>query len=137
MNRLGIEDNVVQLGTIPYYSLHHLYRACDIYVTAAYAESFAHPLVEAMACGLPVVASDLPVHQEICGGAARYFQRFSPQFLADEVTQLCESGEKRRTMAEQGRQRSKDFSWSRHVRQLLELATSLKERRGGMLPGAR
>src|SRR5208282_6591951 len=41
-------QNIVELGTIPYRSLHHLYRACHIYVTPAYAESFAHPLIEAM-----------------------------------------------------------------------------------------
>lgn len=127
VNRLGIGDKVVQLGTLSYGLLHHLYRACDMYVTSAYAESFAHPLVEAMASGLPVVASDLPVHREICGGAARYFQRFSAESLADELTQLACSGERARTIAEQGLQRSKDFSWSRHVQQLLELIASLKK----------
>ena len=138
VSRLGIEDSVVQLGTIPYHLLHHLYRACDIYVTAAYAESFAHPLVEAMASGLPVVASDLPVHREICGGAARYFQRFSPESLSEEVTQLACSGERARTMAEQGLQRSKNFSWNRHVQQLLELVASLKEgARSEPSPGVR
>ena len=38
--------DIVELGSVPYHSLHQLYRACDIYVTPAYAESFAHPLVE-------------------------------------------------------------------------------------------
>ena len=60
---LGISDSVVELGPVAYQQLHHLYRACDLYVTPAYAETFAHPLVEAMASGLPIVASDLPVHQ--------------------------------------------------------------------------
>lgn len=138
VNRLGIGDKVVQLGTIPYGLLHDLYRGCDAYVTAAYAESFAHPLVEAMASGLPVVASDLPVHREICGGAARYFPRFSPELLAEEMTQLACSGERARAMADQGLQRSKDFSWSRHVQQLLELVTRLKEDySGGRFRGAR
>jgi glycosyltransferase involved in cell wall biosynthesis len=136
VNRLG--DKVVQLGTVPYSLLHHLYRGCDAYVTAAYAESFAHPLVEAMASGLPVVASDLAVHREICGGAARYFPRFSSESLTQEMTQLACSGERARAMAEQGLQRSKDFSWSRHVQQLLELVTSLKQgSRAGRFRGAR
>ena len=130
VSRLGIEHNVVQLGTVPYHLLHHLYHACDIYVTAAYAESFAHPLVEAMASGLPVVASDLPVHWEICGGAARYFQRFSPECLAEEMAQLACSGELSRTMTESGLQRSKDFSWSRHVEKLLALVESLTKHSG-------
>jgi hypothetical protein len=55
-------------------------------VTPAYAESFAHPLIESMSSGLPVVASDLPVHREICGDAAIYFPRFSPDALAESST---------------------------------------------------
>ena len=71
MSTLGVRDNAtLELGTVPYRSLHRLHRACHIYVTPAYAETFAHPLVEAMSSGLPVVASDLPVHREICGDAA-------------------------------------------------------------------
>src|SRR5208282_5848103 len=62
-NTLPGSGEIVELGTIPYRSLHHLYRACHIYVTPAYAESFAHPLIESMSSGLPVVASDLPVHR--------------------------------------------------------------------------
>ena len=58
VNSLRSSESVVELGTVPYRSLHHFYRACHVYVTPAYAESFAHPLVELMSSGLPVVASD-------------------------------------------------------------------------------
>ena len=81
----------MELGTVPYRSLHHLYRACHVYVTPAYAESFAHPLVESMSSGLPVVASDLPVHREICRDAATYFPCFSPDALAERVVQVHQS----------------------------------------------
>jgi glycosyltransferase involved in cell wall biosynthesis len=128
VSRLGIRDNVVELGTVPYHWLHHLYRACDVYAAPAYAESFAHPLVEAMASGLPVVASDLPVHREICGEAARYFPRFSAESLTEEIARIALSEGLARTMAERGLQRSRDFSWSRHVQQLLDLAASLTKR---------
>ena len=80
---------VVELGTVPYSLLHQVYSSCDIYVTAAYAETFAHPLVEAMACGLPVLASDLPVHREICGEAGRFFPVFSAESLAERVSVLA------------------------------------------------
>ena len=73
------------------------YRACHIYVTPAYAETFAHPLVEAMACGLPVVASNC-VHREICGDAAPYFPRFSLSMLADShaARTICSTAKKAR-----------------------------------------
>ena len=82
---------MVELGAVPYSLLHQVYRACNLYVTPAYAESFAHPLVEAMASGLPVVASDLGVHREICEDAAVYFPRFSPEELAAKVCQIASS----------------------------------------------
>jgi glycosyltransferase involved in cell wall biosynthesis len=127
VKQLGIGDEVVELGAVPYRLLHHLYRACDVYVTPAYTETFAHPLVEAMASGLPIAAADLPVHREVCGGAAQYFPRFSPERLAETVLSIGTSGE----LASQliAADRSEEFSWHDHVEQLLEVASSLRSER--------
>ena len=125
VEQLRMGEDVVELGAVPYSLLHHLYRACDFYVTPAYAETFAHPLVEAMASGLPVIASDLAVHQEICGEAALYFPRFSPEVLAERVVQAAQSLEQADAMREAGLLRSRDFSWDKHVEELLLLARLL------------
>jgi len=117
--------DVVELGTVPYASLHHLYRACHIYVTPAYAESFAHPLVEAMSCGLPIVASDIPVHREICGDSALYFDRFSPEAIAERILEIQASQQLAETLSAASLKRSRDFSWERHVERLVEIAESL------------
>jgi glycosyltransferase involved in cell wall biosynthesis len=122
---LRLNDEIVQLGAIPYKLLHHVYRAADIYVTPAYAESFAHPLVESMASGLPVVASDLAVHREIGGSAALYFDRFSPQGLANRVVELATSPELRSQLSQAGAERSAAFSWKLHVDRILQLANDL------------
>ena len=125
VKELGVEDMMVGLGSIPYHQLHHLYRRCHLYVTPAYTETFAHPLVEAMACGLPVVASDLGVHREICGDAALYFPRFAPEALAERIAQLAQSSELALKLAAAGRDRAKEFSWKAHVEQILQLAQTL------------
>jgi len=125
VNDLRGREDIVELGTIPYRSLHHLYRACHIYVTPAYAESFAHPLIESMSSGLPVVASDLPVHREICGDAGIYFPRFSPDSLAERVLQIQESPDLAEKLSRNGLRRARDFSWSEHVERLLALAQEL------------
>lgn len=122
---VGATENIVELGTIPYRSLHHLYRSCQVYVTPAYAESFAHPLIEAMSSGLPIVASDLPVHREICGDAAVYFSRFSPEELAQQVLRVQESPELAGNLSRSGLGRARDFSWTKHVDGLLDLAQEL------------
>jgi glycosyltransferase involved in cell wall biosynthesis len=122
---IGVSDMVLQLGAVPYTQLHQLYRRADLYVTPAYTETFAHPLVEAMASGLPVVASDLPVHREICGGGAVYFPRFSPQALADRVAELASSADLTRQLSVCGAERAATFSWKKHVEELLLLARAL------------
>jgi len=125
VNSFCRRGSVVELGAVPYRSLHHLYRACHLYVTPAYAESFAHPLIEAMSSGLPVVASDLPVHREICGDAAMYFPRFSPETLADAVLQIRESPQLARRLSVNGLKRAQDFSWHKHVESLIALSEKL------------
>ena len=126
---LNARENIIELGTIPYGSLQHLYRACHIYVTPAYAESFAHPLVEAMSSGLPVVASDLPVHREICGNAALYFSRFSAEELAERILQIKTTPGLAEELSKNGLRRANDFSWSEHVDSLLRMAHELVESR--------
>jgi glycosyltransferase involved in cell wall biosynthesis len=122
---LGVGPNLMELGAVPYHLLHHVYRACDLYVTPAYVETFAHPLVEAMAAGLPVVASDLAVHREVCGDAALYFPAFSSDVLAEAVCQVALSRELQKKMMELGLERSKDFSWKHHIGKIISIAEAL------------
>jgi glycosyltransferase involved in cell wall biosynthesis len=127
LKELNVTEEVIQLGSIPYQSLHHLYRACDAYVTPAYTETFAHPLVEAMASGLPIVASDLPVHREICSSAALYFPCFSPDELAERVTEVVCSQALSKRLVEEGARRGQSFSWNKHVEHIVALATGLTQ----------
>jgi glycosyltransferase involved in cell wall biosynthesis len=127
LEKLDVVGEVVQLGSIPYQSLHHLYQACDVYVTPAYTETFAHPLVEAMASGLPIVASDLPVHREICEGAALYFSRFSPDELAERVAEVVCSKLLSKGLVDEGTRRGESFSWKKHVEQIVALAAGLSK----------
>lgn len=125
VRELGVGESIVELGTVSYRQLHHVYSRADVYVSAAYTETFAHPLVEAMASGLPIVASDIPAHREVCGEAGIYFPRFSPDILAQTVTQVLSSPETARHMADAGRRRSQQFSWKTHVEQILGLCDAL------------
>jgi glycosyltransferase involved in cell wall biosynthesis len=128
LHDLEIEEEVVQLGAILYPQLHQIYRACDVYVTPAYTETFAHPLVEAMACGLPIVASNLAVHREITNGSALFFEKFSPADLAERVSQLLDSPSLQSDLRERGLRRAQSFSWRNHAQELLEMARDLANR---------
>jgi glycosyltransferase involved in cell wall biosynthesis len=128
IDELGIREEVVELGAIPYQQLHHVYRACDVYVTAAYTETFAHPLVEAMACGLPVVASNLAVHREVCGAGASYFPAFSSLALANRLMKAADlsKGVPRDLALER-------FCWAKHLQSVLALAATLTSGKNGPL----
>jgi len=125
IKKMGVSELVIKLGSIPYQLLHQLYGQTDLYITPAYTETFAHPLVEAMASGVPVVASDLAVHREICGDAAAYFPKFSPEILAETIVQVALSPERMRNMSASGLRRSQQFSWAAHVESILTLSRTL------------
>jgi len=129
MKKLGVSDMVLELGAVPYRQLHRLYARADVYVTPAYTETFAHPVVEAMASGVPVVASDLSVHREIGGKAALYFQRFSADELAETVAQVAQSPETSKRMAAAGVVQARQFSWKAHVEKVLELCGTMLDSR--------
>ena len=78
-----------------------------------------------MSSGLPIVASDLPVHREICGDAGVYFPRFSHEALAQRVLQIQGAPELAEKLSRAGRRRACDFSWSEHVERLVTMAQEL------------
>lgn len=118
IDSLGVRKNIAMLGPVEYGSLHRLYRLCDVFVCPSYSESFGHPLVEAMASGLPVVSADMPVHREICGKAAVYFDVFDESALATQCVQVLADQSMSGQMKADGLARSHQFSWDEHVRQL-------------------
>ncbi len=128
VRELGLAEHVIELGAVPYLQLHQLYRVCDLYVTAAYAETFAHPLVEAMACGVPIVASDLAAHREVASDAGVYFPRFSDEALAARVQEVAGSMDLMRKLSLNGVNRAVEFSWEKHVEKLVRQARSLMPR---------
>ena len=98
-----------------YEKLPDLYHAADIFVFPSFLESFGHPLVETMACGLPVVAADTAVNREICGDAAEYFQVFSADSLAETLERLISVPQWRHVYSERSIERARRFTWEAHA----------------------
>ena len=104
-----------------YERLPELYRRHDVFVFPSLAESYGHPLVEAMASGLPVVAADLPYARRTCGEAALYFEPFSADELAAKIRQLAGDSLLRQELRRRGLQRVKGMTWQTHVEGLLKV----------------
>ena len=121
LTSLGLGDNVTMLGRVSHDELPALYAEADIVCCPSYAESFGHPMVEAMACGRPLVVSDRGVHREICGEAALPFSTFDAESLAFQFSQILHDPELAISLGEKGRRRAAAFSWDQHFRQFLGL----------------
>ncbi len=127
IERLGVRDDIAMLGAVDYGNLHRLYKLCDVFVCPSYSESFGHPLVEAMASGVPVVSANLPVHREVCSDAAIYFDVFDEKNLAEQCVRVLADKNLSNQLSARGLQRSREFSWREHVRQLTALITRVAE----------
>jgi len=125
-------------GSVPYERIQKLYQEADIFVFPSLAESFGHPLVEAMATGLPVLASELAVHREICGDAAMYFDPFDSQSLAKLLLQIRADSEMRSRLSGAGRRRAVErFAWGGHVERFRHLIhAALRDEAGAKISGA-
>jgi glycosyltransferase involved in cell wall biosynthesis len=121
----ALEGSVRFLGVLRYEQIWQAYRDADVFVFPSLCESFGHPLVEAMAGGLPVVASDIPVHREICGEAAQYFPARDAGALAQRLAEVARDGSLREEMARRGAARVRNFLWEDHVERLLRLLREL------------
>ena len=118
---LNLRDSIAMLGPVDYGRLHFLYGLCDLFVCPSYSESFGHPLVEAMALGLPVVSAYLPVHREVCADAALFYRVFDEADLAEKSLRVLTDIALSETLRQRGLERSKEFSWDKHVRKLIRL----------------
>lgn len=116
---LGLASQIEMLGNVPRDSIAGVYEAADVVACPSYAESFGHPLVEAMASGKPIVASAIPIHREICGEAALYFPTFEPRDLARRLHQVLKTPSLAGRLVERGRARVPRFSLSEHFHRLM------------------
>lgn len=117
----GVAEDWSEMGYVPYRHLHSIYRAADIYAFPSFTESFGHSLVEAMATGLPIVAADMPVNQEVCGPAGRFFSPFDADQCATLIEKLFQADRDRQQLARVSLERAEHFSWERHTEDLLTL----------------
>ncbi|MDA8381894.1 MAG: glycosyltransferase family 1 protein [Betaproteobacteria bacterium] len=110
---LGIAPRVHQLGFVDEATLAALYRHAACFVTASKDEGFNLPPLEAMACGIPVICSDIPVHRELFEGHALFFAPNAPEALAAAMAGLLAPSALQRDLREGGIALTHEFSWQR------------------------
>jgi glycosyltransferase involved in cell wall biosynthesis len=109
-----LPENVARLrfaGYVPDGSLPALYSGADVFVLPSFDEGFGLPVLEAMACGTPVVASTGGALPEVVGDAGLLFDPGDPLALAENLRQCLSVADLRNFLSERGRQRARQYSW--------------------------
>lgn len=110
----------VHVKRVPYGQIHREYQKADIFClpsrsTKTWVEQYGMALIEAMACGLPVITTSTGAIPEVCGEVALYSQPGNPRSLQTNLDKLIYNVELRRKMGREGRQRAVALYDHRHI----------------------
>jgi glycosyltransferase involved in cell wall biosynthesis len=116
---LGIEDNVQWIGFVPEEDKASLYRLARVFAWPSLYEGFGLPLLEAMACGTPVVANEVSCFPEVAADGAFLVEPGSARAMAGAIIALLHQEPLRQTQINAGLARVTNFSWRKTAQQTL------------------
>jgi glycosyltransferase involved in cell wall biosynthesis len=126
---LGITADVVFVGKVPLEETASFYQAADAFVYPSFNETFGLPILEAMACGCPVVTSDTSAMPETAGGAAVLSDPKDPAAIARAILEAVGPGRDR--LRDDGLRRAAEFTWGATGASTLDVYREVAERRRG------
>jgi glycosyltransferase involved in cell wall biosynthesis len=124
---LGISADVVFVGGVPLEETVRFYQAADVCVYPSLNETFGLPILEAMACGCPVVTSDTSAMPETAGGAAVLADPKDPASIARAIVEAAGPGRDR--LRDDGLRRAGQFTWGATAAATLDVYREAAERR--------
>lgn len=112
-NTLGIRDAVIEIPPADDVVLRELYTNCSVFLFPSLYEGFGLPLLEAMACGAPVVASNRASIPEVVSNAGLLVDPRDYRAMADAVLRVIDNTDLRRALRCRGKERVEHFSWEK------------------------
>ena len=110
-------------GWVAEEDLPAIFSAATAFIFPSLHEGFGIPVLQAMACGVPALVSDLPVLKEIAGEAALYFNPRDRAAMAAALIAISSSTELHQRLSAQGLIRAQQFSWEQSARETLQVLT--------------
>jgi len=117
--RPDVADSITRLGFVPDDDLPAVYAGADLCVVSSVYEGFGLPVLEAMACGTPVVCAGTSSLPEVGGAAARYFDPTDVDDMARAIAAVWEDAARRDQMRAAGLAQAARFSWERTAAETL------------------
>jgi len=118
---LGLEKRVIFLGWVSPEELVAIYNQATVYCQASFYEGFGLPVLEAMACGCPVVAADNSSLREVCGSVAIMVKADTIYSIAEGIKLLANNKAKREELSQKGLEWVKNFSWEKTAKKTYEV----------------
>ena len=124
---LNLGPRVEWAGNVPGKMLPEVYAEADLFLYPSRLEGFGLPVLEAFACGVPVVASNSSSLPEVAGDAALLVDPESPEAIAKAVQQMMDKPALRRRYIQKGFRRAKMFSWDKTAKKTLKVYERMRE----------
>lgn len=121
VTQLQLSEAVLFPGFVPAAELPDWYRAAELFIYPSLFEGFGLPVVEAMACGVPVICSDTGSLVEVVGNSALTFPAQDEAALVDRLHQIMTDAPLRQELRRLGLARSQQFSWQRTAEATFDL----------------
>jgi glycosyltransferase involved in cell wall biosynthesis len=120
-----LESNCSYIGQPDKSTLVQIYNAADVLLAPSLHEGFGITILEAMACGTPVITSNVSAMPEVAGDAGVLIEPTNPQTGADAVEQLYKDNAYRQSLIIKGKERTKLFTWEATSEQIARLYEKL------------
>ena len=116
-----IRKDIVMTGYVPNAELPAIINQCKVFLYPSLRESFGIPILEGMACGVPVITSNTSSMPEVAGNAAAIVDPAKPKEIANAIEKILSDEEYRLVLCEKGVERAKMFSWRNMASAYLDL----------------
>jgi glycosyltransferase involved in cell wall biosynthesis len=120
-NEINLQDRVVFTGAIDENDISSIYKGADLLVLPSLYEGFGLVLLEAMASGTPVVASNVSSIPEVVGDAAKLFDPYDVEDIYDTIYTVASDSNLREKMRKEGIERARLFSWKKMAQETLRI----------------
>jgi glycosyltransferase involved in cell wall biosynthesis len=121
IKKLRLQNDIITLGFVPFDDLPYIYCMAKCFIFPSLYEGFGIPILEAQACGCPVVSSKTGAIPEVSGGAALLVNPYNYKEIAQAVVDVLTSEDLREKLIKAGLENAKRFDWSMTARKTLEL----------------
>ncbi|KKQ78830.1 MAG: Glycosyl transferase group 1 [Parcubacteria group bacterium GW2011_GWC2_38_7] len=116
-----LHDRIIFTGYVPEKDLPVLMNQAKVFVYPSLYEGFGLPVIEAMACGAPVITSNVSSLPEVAGDAAILVDPYNVDDIANAIYNVINDKELRESLIYKGLKRAKEFSWEKAAKETLEV----------------